>query len=75
MVDRETGKNISRYDNSHGYVHQDILDNEENLIRKIRYRNLNRDKAISYAVTDFKTNWKSYLRRGGHENDQLRKVV
>jgi hypothetical protein len=61
LLDQQTGRNISRYDNAHGYIHQDILDHDENLIKKIKHPNLKRDEAMSYAIADFKKNWQKYL--------------
>ncbi len=51
---------VSRYDNAHGFIHQDIFSPEGKRIKRIIFEEYANEYALNMAVNDFKTRWSWY---------------
>lgn len=54
---------VSRYDAFHGYVHRDMLNKRGQKTRTVKLESSLRGLGMNTAINDFKTNFKSYVRR------------
>jgi hypothetical protein len=53
---------IARYDGAHGVPHLDQMDHKGRLIQKQWIPGLDFDRAVEYALEDFKRNYEHYYR-------------
>jgi hypothetical protein len=53
---------IARYDGAHGVPHLDQMDQRGRLIQKLWIPGLDFDRAVEYALEDFKRNYEYYYR-------------
>jgi hypothetical protein len=53
---------ISRYDNAHGFIHQDTFDPDGKRQRRI-LSDYTAEYALNAAIEDFRTHWKQYRAR------------
>lgn len=61
MAQTERGPvNIARYDTAHGLAHRDVLDRRGRIKSKDWLFDLDLDRALDYAISDFKENHERY---------------
>jgi hypothetical protein len=52
---------VVRFDNAHGFSHQDVLNRRGELVEKHElHGNLSPDEALTYALRDIQENWRRY---------------
>lgn len=60
---------VARYDSSHGVAHRDLLDRFGRNMDKRWFPGVPLDQALTFAIQDFKLNWRRYrqdfIRREG----------
>ncbi len=62
-------REMERYDCAHGYVHKDMLDRRGCKKRVIAFTHLDHKSGLNYAISDFKKNYESIIRRYLHEKE------
>ena len=56
-------RDVARYDTAHGRPHRDLLSRRGRLLRKDWLDSLDFNRALTYAINDFKTNHETYIRQ------------
>lgn len=66
----DSWREVERYDCAHGYVHKDMLDRRGRKKRVIAFNHLDLKSGLNYAISDFKKNHESIIRRYLHEKER-----